>query len=261
MDEVVFLGDMFDFLFGTVAGALAAAEGLFGLLRESLQGKRFVFLAGNHDHHLVRREAEDLLELGIVSDRPAPELREEVRRRSYFRRLLRDRLGGVEVEVRYPAYTFGGVLLTHGHYLDPHARLSGSVGSRALTRLLWSIAAGGREDPRTEEDYESVITLLTELLYTVAQLPHGTIAQRNVYGAVQRAGRLLGAAASPVAAVRRRVEGLPSPTPTSPSPGGPPGPARRCGTGTRAPGSTSRSSAPRRPTPATCATPGPAPRS
>ena len=56
------------------------------------------------------------------------------------------------------------VLLTHGHYLDPHARLAGSRGSRMLTKTLWAIATGGPEDPRTIEDYESVITLLTEWL-------------------------------------------------------------------------------------------------
>ena len=204
----MFLGDIFDFLFGTVKEAFAAADGLFELRRESLQGKRFVFLAGNHDHHLVTREAQDLLELGIATGRPRAELDDEVRRRQYFRHFLERRLDGVEVEMRYPTYTFGGVLLTHGHYLDPHARRAGSIGGRALTRALWAIAAGGREDPRTEEEYESVITLLTEMLYTIAQLPHGTAAQRSVYGTAQRAGRMLAAAESPLSGARALAQRL-----------------------------------------------------
>jgi UDP-2,3-diacylglucosamine pyrophosphatase LpxH len=65
VDEVIFLGDMFDFLFGSARDALVAAQGLFGVLRERLQGKRFVFLAGNHDHHLVTRQAEELLEFVV----------------------------------------------------------------------------------------------------------------------------------------------------------------------------------------------------
>ena len=63
VDEVIFLGDMFDFLFARQGEAFAAADGLLGLIRDKLQGKRFVFLAGNHDHHVVRREAELLLDL------------------------------------------------------------------------------------------------------------------------------------------------------------------------------------------------------
>ncbi len=202
VDEVVFLGDLFDFLFGTVRGAFEAADGLFGLLAERLQGKRFVYLAGNHDHHLVAREAEKLLELEIVTGRPGGEEEE----RSFFHRFLEQRLDGVEVDIRYPAYTFGDVLMTHGHYLDPHARLAGSIGSRALTRALWSIASGGPEDPRTVDDYESVITLLTEVLYTIAQLPHGTKAQQSVYGTAQRIGRVLNSAGAPVGTVRSLLE-------------------------------------------------------
>jgi predicted phosphodiesterase len=202
VDEVVFLGDLFDFLFGTVRGAFEAADGLFALLAERLQGKRFVYLAGNHDHHLVVREAEKLLELEIVTGRPGGESED----RSFFRRFLDRRLEGVEVDIRYPAYVFGDVLMTHGHYLDPHARSAGSIGSRALTRALWSIASGGPEDPRTVDDYESVITLLTEALYTIAQLPHGTEAQQSVYGAAQRIGHILNRAEAPVGTVRSLLE-------------------------------------------------------
>jgi hypothetical protein len=47
-----------------------------------------------------------------------------------------------------------------------------------LTRTLWAIAAGGPEQPRRIEDYESVTTLLTDWLYIAAQMPHGTHAQQ-----------------------------------------------------------------------------------
>ncbi|MQA73252.1 MAG: hypothetical protein GEU88_02680 [Solirubrobacterales bacterium] len=223
VDELIFLGDLFDFLFGTVEEAFAAADGLFALLREKLQGKRFVFLAGNHDHHLVTREAEDLLELRIATGLPADQLVGELERRRFFRRFLERRLDGVEVDIRYPAYTFGDVLLTHGHYLDPHARASGPVGSRLLTRALWSIAAGGPEEPRTVEDYESMITLLTELLFTIAQLPHGTAAQRAVQHAAQRVGNAAGVVTGPIDAARRLARrGGPSSAPG----GGPPAAGR-----------------------------------
>ena len=201
IDELIILGDLFDFLFASVAEAYAAADGLFGLAAEKLKGRRVVFLAGNHDHHFVYRDAENRLEAEISLGRSPgePQLGPE---HSYFRAFLERRLPGVEVEIAYPTYRFADVLLTHGHYLDPHARLSGSRGSRMLTKTLWGIATGGPEDPKTIEDYESVITLLTEWLYVAAQMPHGTHAQQNVFRAVQRAGKLGAAATLPLRAAR-----------------------------------------------------------
>ena len=192
VDEVIFLGDMFDLLFGEVKDALAAAGGLFDLLREKLQGKRFVFMEGNHDHDLVTRDAETLVELELTlagsSQRPADALQ----RAASFRRFLQQRLEGVEVDIRYPTYTFGDVLCTHGHYLDVHARQHGAAPDQLLGRVIWSIAVGGDHTP-TLADYEATTTLLTGVLFTIAQLPNGTTAQRRVYQgfqALQRAMRL-----------------------------------------------------------------------
>jgi UDP-2,3-diacylglucosamine pyrophosphatase LpxH len=78
IDELIFLGDLFDFLFGSVEEAVDAADGLLRLIAERMAGGRLVFLAG-----------------------------------------------------------------THGHYLDPHARLSGSRGDRLLTRTLLNPLSGG----------------------------------------------------------------------------------------------------------------------
>jgi UDP-2,3-diacylglucosamine pyrophosphatase LpxH len=199
IDELIFLGDLFDFLFGSVEEAVDAADGLLALIAAKLQGKRLVFLAGNHDHHLVHRDGEDRLETALATGhRPALPIGP-----GFFREFLERRLPGVEIEIAYPTYRFAGVLCTHGHYLDPHARLSGSRGDRLLTRTLWAIAAGGPEEPTCIEDYESVTTLLTEWLYVAAQMPHGTHAQQNVFRAAQRAGRLAAALGAPVRGAER----------------------------------------------------------
>jgi UDP-2,3-diacylglucosamine pyrophosphatase LpxH len=213
IDELIFLGDLFDFLFGSVGEAVDAADGLLRLIAERLAGKRLVFLAGNHDHHLVHRDYENRLEAQLAAGR-APLLSGEPQPGAgspgpgYFRSFLARRLPGVEVEIAYPTYSFAGVLCTHGHYLDPHARLAGSRGDRLLTRVLWGIATGGPEDPKTIADYESTITLLTEWLYIAAQMPHGTHAQQNVFRAVQRAGRLASALGTPVRGAKRLVAEL-----------------------------------------------------
>ncbi len=204
IDELIVLGDLFDLLFGSVTDAFTAASGLLDAARERLQGKRFVFLAGNHDHRFVVRETEDLLQMELATGGAADAVRKEVAEDQGFRRFFELRMEGVEIDVRYPAYMFNGVLLTHGHYLDPHARLAGPLGSRLLTRALWAIASGGSERPTTQDDYESVITLLTEMLYTIAQLPNGTTAQRNVFRAQAKIARGVHVAAAPV----RALEGI-----------------------------------------------------
>jgi UDP-2,3-diacylglucosamine pyrophosphatase LpxH len=210
VDELIFLGDLFDFLFGSVGDAVDASSGLLALIAQKLAGKRLVFLAGNHDHHLVHRDAENRLE-ALLANGHSPSgsgAEDELEPGDgtgpgFFRSFLARRLPGVEVEIAYPTYSFAGVLCTHGHYLDPHARLAGSRGDRLLTRTLWSIATGGPEAPKTLEDYESVITLLTEWLYIAAQMPHGTHAQQNVFRAVQRAGRVGAVLGLPVRGAKR----------------------------------------------------------
>ncbi|HVW47612.1 MAG TPA: metallophosphoesterase [Solirubrobacterales bacterium] len=212
IDEVILLGDLFDFLFGSVAEAVDSASGLLALIARELPGRRFVFLAGNHDHHLVHRDEESrVIEAALARGAapcddgvPPPEPPGP----GFFQSFLEERLPGLEVEIAYPTYSFAGVLCTHGHYLDPHARLAGSRGSRLLTRTLWGIAAGGPEEPRSAADYESVITLLTEWLYIAAQMPHGTHAQQNVFRTAQRAGRLVTAAEAPLRGARRLTDRL-----------------------------------------------------
>ena len=208
IDELIFLGDLYDFLFGSVGDAIDASAGLLSLIAEKLPGKRLVFLAGNHDHHFVHRDAENRLEAQLAAGLPPgsdPEAPPESGHAGpgYFRSFLMRRLPGVEVEIAYPTYSFAGVLCTHGHYLDPHARLSGSRGDRLLTHALWGIATGGPEQPKCVEDYESVTTLLTEWLYIAAQMPHGTHAQQNVFRAAQRAGRVATALSLPLRAAKR----------------------------------------------------------
>jgi UDP-2,3-diacylglucosamine pyrophosphatase LpxH len=206
IDELIFLGDLFDFLFGSVQEAVDSADGLLRLIAEKLPGKRLVFLAGNHDHHLVHRDEEDRLEAALAGRAPATS--EAAPGPAFFQAFLERQLPGVKVEIAYPTYEFSGVLCTHGHYLDPHARLSGSRGDRLLTRTLWAIAAGGPEEPKCIEDYESVMTLLTEWLYIAAQMPHGTHAQQNVFRAARRAGRFASAATLPVRGAKRLAAGL-----------------------------------------------------
>jgi UDP-2,3-diacylglucosamine pyrophosphatase LpxH len=210
VDEVIILGDLYDLLFASVEDAVAAAEPLLRLLSGRLQGKRVVFLPGNHDYHVVVRDREAVRTAKLTGE-PDPE---RVHAQLSVHAHIADQLAGVEFELRYPTYTFGRVLCTHGHHLDPHARRTGSLGDKLLGRLIWSIACGGAEQPRTIDEYEDATTLLTEELYTLAQLPHGTAAQRNVYTAAQRlaeVARVIDAPADLVGRAARRALQRPRP--------------------------------------------------
>ena len=207
VDELVILGDLFDFLFATVTDAFAAADPFFTLLADKLRGKRVVWLAGNHDRHIMARELEDLNEEMLATGESAEVVGTTLRERNYFLRFLRRRLPDCEVAVEYPFHRVGDVLCCHGHYLDAHVQ--GSVSNRVFTRGLrrvGGVKTRGRE--LSIADYEAATGPLTELLYTVAQLPRGTAAQQGLMDEVQRIGRVVRAVASPGREAERLAHGL-----------------------------------------------------
>ena len=152
-----------------------------------------MFLAGNHDHHIAVRELRTLIELKVATGADGEELGSlfEERHTSFFGRFLERRLEGVEWEIAYPVYEVGDVLLFHGHYIDAH--VGGSLPNRLLSRGTWKIAGGRPMDRLAIEDYESVIVPLTELLFSVAQMPRGQAAQMSFHDAFGRLGRVIGA--------------------------------------------------------------------
>lgn len=191
IDELVLLGDVFDIQFGRMEGAFAEAEPFFELLREKLQGKRVVFIAGNHDHHVVvrtlRAYSEYKIAAGVDGSEAGPRF---AREHQNFAELFFERtLEGVEVATAYPDYRLGQVHLCHGHYLDAH--LQGSLSNRLLRRVLRTIGGGRPQDSMTIEDYEAVMVPLAELLFTVAQMPGGTETQRGLLDSFERYARVL----------------------------------------------------------------------
>jgi 3',5'-cyclic AMP phosphodiesterase CpdA len=214
-DEVVLLGDFVDLLFSTTEHAFARADGLVELLAQTLAGKRLVWLAGNHDHHVLVRRLEALIELRIATGKPDAELLDQWQASFFFEAFLRRRLPDTEVEIAYPTRRVGEVMLSHGHYLDGEVR--GSVPNRLLQGGFWRIA-GGRVATPTVEDYEAALVPLTELLFVEAQLPKGAAAERRIQAELRRIGHLAGIAAAPGRelarlgrSVAQRLRGRPDP--------------------------------------------------
>ena len=111
-DEVVLLGDIFDFW--RVRPENAVRSSIPFLKRLSLEGLKIRYVVGNHDHHLVvqKQEAEfmERASRGDLYPIYYPSLR-------WHRTFC-----GLDIEMLYPAYrarcchrTF---LFTHGHHLD-----------------------------------------------------------------------------------------------------------------------------------------------
>jgi len=201
IDELVLLGDLFDFLFSSVENAFAQAEGFFSLIEEKMAGKRLVFSSGNHDHHIVVRDLRTAIELKVSCEDEAALEEAFAMQRNFFQRFLDHRLPDVQSVIVYPTYQIGDVLCFHGHYLDAH--MEGSLADRLLTRGIWRVAGGRPPDALKIEDYEAVIVPLTELLFTVAQLPRGTAAQQTVYEQLGRMGRLIALTSAPQRELRR----------------------------------------------------------
>jgi hypothetical protein len=207
IDELVLLGDLFDFLFASVPHAFAAADPFIDLLADRLGGRRVVWLAGNHDRHIMARELETLTEEMLATGEDAAALGPSLRSRNFFQRFLERRLPECEVRIEYPAHRVGDVICCHGHYLDAHVQ--GSVANRMFTRGLRRVG-GVKTHGRTLsiEDYEAATGPLTELLYTVAQLPSGTAAQMGLLEEVRRIGRIVRAVATPGREAERLVRQL-----------------------------------------------------
>src|SRR5919206_95616 len=96
IDELVLLGDVFDFLFSTVELAFAQAEPFFALLARKLRGKRITFLAGNHDDHIAVRTLRAAVELKVATGAEGEELERAFagEHLSFFQRFMDRRLAG-----------------------------------------------------------------------------------------------------------------------------------------------------------------------
>ena len=140
VDEVILLGDLFDFLFSSVQDAFAQAEPFFTLLEERMAGKRVVYSPGNHDHHIVVRELRTAVELKVSHGDGAAFEDAVSMHRNFFQRFLDRRLANVETVIAYPTYQVGDVLCSHGHYLDAH--MAGSLPDRLLSAAIWRVAGG-----------------------------------------------------------------------------------------------------------------------
>lgn len=165
VERLVLLGDTIELRGGPTRSALAAARPFFERLGQRFAGREVILVPGNHDHALAadwhaRRTRELSLEQRI-----APE------QASLLATELARALGGASLELAYPGlWLRPDVYAMHGHQLDVHftvptfERLAISLSSRvALDRSRrWN-------DPRTPEEYETLLAPLYAWIHAAAQ--------------------------------------------------------------------------------------------
>ena len=111
-DEVILLGDIFDFWRIRPESALRESVPLLKRLRE--EDLKIHYVVGNHDHHLVvQKQESDFMERAARGDLfpvYSPSLR------------WRQTINGLNIDMLYPTYQVRcchrKVLFTHGHHLD-----------------------------------------------------------------------------------------------------------------------------------------------
>ncbi len=186
-DEVVLLGDIFELCFQNLEKALEASVPFLDFLKQHLQGGKVVFVPGNHDHHIVTRSLEDMVELKMATGKSDEELRQINRRHSFIQPFLERHLKGVEVDLTYPSYNCNGVLCTHGHYMDIHWERS--LPYKILSRASWRLSGSRQGDKLTMSDYEALTTPMHEFYYQIAQQPKGISAQVALWSQLLSFGR------------------------------------------------------------------------
>lgn len=152
-DEVILLGDIFDFWRVRPERAMRASLPFFRRLYELGPAVRYVL--GNHDHHLVvQKQESELMERAARGDLYpvyAP-----------FMRWIRT-FAGLEMEMLYPAFRarlrHSTLIFTHGHHLDGISTLTLQV-----VEKLRSLSGMGT----TPSDQEMMMTYAYESIYRSA---------------------------------------------------------------------------------------------
>src|ERR1035437_3133447 len=188
-DRLVLLGDTFELCFQTLEKSFTASLPFFQMIKEEMQGGELVFVSGNHDHHLVVRNLEDIVEAKLASGEGMHEAYVEAQQHSFLDRFLRRTLEGVEITTAYPTYVIGDILCTHGHYMDIH--IKGSISHRLQQMTTKKITGHDPDSQLSYMDYEAMSTPLYELYYQVAQLPKGIAAQSAIWTQLGRIAHLI----------------------------------------------------------------------
>jgi UDP-2,3-diacylglucosamine pyrophosphatase LpxH len=192
IDQLVLLGDVFDFWKSPFSEAVARSRDLMSALHMLENVKRIVYLPGNHDHHVFRqyyneRVTESFRE-GVIEP---PELTMPLTTDCPIMGALKPKGARVPLFTVYPAHNVSvrgkRVLLTHGHMLGFFERSLWSPGQSRIATLLVR-----KSENLDLEEMERFISPFYEMMALSALVPGVLEGNYRVYRFLARTGKVLG---------------------------------------------------------------------
>jgi UDP-2,3-diacylglucosamine pyrophosphatase LpxH len=192
VDELVLLGDIFDFWTASLSDALGRGRELIAELLKLDNVGRMVFIPGNHDHHVVRlRYAEEVNKKLRSGDLEPPELTIPMMSDCPALEPLKPDGAVVPLFMTYPWHqvTVRGrtALLTHGHLLGFFERSLWRPKRKFLNAYLL------KKNPSVDlNDMEAFLSPYYEMLSLSTAVPGVVDARYRFYRIVGRTAKVLG---------------------------------------------------------------------
>lgn len=192
VDELVLLGDIFDFWQVPVQEALSRAGRLMKELFMLDNVGRMVYVPGNHDHHVFRMFYSEQTARRLRDGKlDPPGLALPLTRDCPVIAPLRPGSARVPFFMAYPMHRARvgdkNVLLTHGHLLGFFERSLWSPRQSVVSKLILS-----RSESLGLEDMERFISPFYEMLTLSALVPGVVGGGYRVYRVLSRAGKMMG---------------------------------------------------------------------
>ena len=192
IDQLVLLGDVFDFWKSPFSEAVARSRDFMSALYMLDNVKRMVYLPGNHDHHVFRqyyneRVAASLRE-GLLEP---PDLTMPLTTDCPIMGALKPKAARVPLFAVYPVHNVNvrgrRVLLTHGHMLGFFERSLWSPGQSRIATLLVR-----KSENLDLEEMERFLSPFYEMMALSALVPGVLEGNYRVYRFLARTGKILG---------------------------------------------------------------------
>lgn len=192
VDELVLLGDVFDFWTTSLSNALEQSRELIGALFKLENVGRMIYIPGNHDHHVVRLyHAEQVSARLRTGDHQPPSLTIPMVDECPVMEPLKPEGATVPIYMTYPWHQVSvrgrTALLTHGHLLGFFERSLWRPKRRFLNAFLLK-----RNPTVGLNDMEAFLSPYYEMLSLSTAVPGVVDGRYRFYRIVSRTAKMLG---------------------------------------------------------------------
>jgi len=192
IDELVLLGDIFDFWQAPVTEALSRGREFMSALYGLDNVGRMVFVPGNHDHHIFRLYYEEKLGRRLrEGNMELPELDMPITDDCPAFSAVRPPDARVPLSMTYPVYQVSvqgsDTMLTHGHFLGFFERSLWRPKHGVVSSMLLN-----RNGSLSLEDMENFMSPYYEMFTLSANVPGVVDSRYRIYRMILKTGKALG---------------------------------------------------------------------